>query len=290
MTPLRSAIAHINAFLAKVEETDAARTPGPWETERGNKGSEHPLFLIVPGDRGGRLVGSDEDAAYVALAVNSLAATARLAKVLIADAPHWDEACWWPEVAAIIRFAERAHRFIEESLELVQARGLSREDVLMLVDYVYDRPKGEDTQEVGGVLLTLAALCFAADINMQKCGEDELDRVWKNIEKIRAKQAAKPRGPLPQAAESAYARAREEGERAERERHQWRPIAEMHEDHGPCVVMDIDDPGRLEIGHVCDIERDWEEWATHFAPVPPLTSEQADSLAAAIRAGKEGKE
>ncbi len=61
-------------------------------------------------------------------------------------------------------------------------------------------------------------------------------------------------------------------------RPRWRPISEMHEDHGPCVVMDIEDPGRLEMGHVCDVERDWEEWATHFAPILPLTNEEADAL------------
>ena len=63
-----------------------------------------------------------------------------------------------------------------------------------------------------------------------------------------------------------------------REECQWRPIEEMHEDHGPCVVIDIEDPGRLAIGHICDIERDWEEWATHFAKLPRLDHEDYERL------------
>lgn len=67
---------------------------------------------------------------------------------------------------------------------------------------------------------------------------------------------------------------------------QWHPIEEMHEDDGPCVVIDMEDPGMLAIGHVCDIERDWEEWATHFVKLPRLTEEDADRLIAARSASK----
>jgi len=94
----------------------------------------------------------------------------------------------------------RAHRFLEEALELVQALGVERDDCMRLIDYVYGRPVGEAHQEVGGTLLTLACLCFATKMRLAECGEAELARVWKNIEKIRAKQAAKPKfdaSPLP---------------------------------------------------------------------------------------------
>ena len=43
-------------------------------------------------------------------------------------------------------------------------------------------------------MLTLAALCDTAGENMTACGQSELARVWDDIEKIRAKQAAKPVG------------------------------------------------------------------------------------------------
>jgi hypothetical protein len=94
--------------------------------------------------------------------------------------------------------AERNHRFLEESLELVQAMGCTAAEAHMLVDYTFGRPTGEMKQEVGGVLVTLAALCAAADISMRSCGDTELARCWKNIDRIRAKQKSKPpSGPLP---------------------------------------------------------------------------------------------
>lgn len=93
---------------------------------------------------------------------------------------------------------ERNHRFLEESLELVQSLGCTAKEAHMLVDYVYGRPVGEPQQEVGGVMVTIAALCAAADIGMSECAEVELARCWKNIDKIRAKQAGKPpSSPLP---------------------------------------------------------------------------------------------
>jgi Ni2+-binding GTPase involved in maturation of urease and hydrogenase len=94
---------------------------------------------------------------------------------------------------------ERNHRFLEEALELVQASGCSREEAHQLVDYVYNREIGEQHQEVGGVMVTLAALCLANKLDMHKCGEIELERIWTKVEKIRAKQAAKPKfSPLPE--------------------------------------------------------------------------------------------
>lgn len=94
---------------------------------------------------------------------------------------------------------ERNHRFLEEALELVQAQGCTRIDAHTLVDYVFERPAGEPRQEVGGVMLTLAALCNASDLDMSAAAQDEMRRVWDKIETIRAKQAAKPKNsPLPQ--------------------------------------------------------------------------------------------
>jgi NTP pyrophosphatase (non-canonical NTP hydrolase) len=94
---------------------------------------------------------------------------------------------------------ERNHRFLEEALELAQACDCTKEEALQLVDYVYGRDQGEIKQEVGGVMNTLAALCLARDIDMIEAGHIELDRCWTKVEKIRAKQAAKPKfSPLPE--------------------------------------------------------------------------------------------
>ncbi|CAN7321420.1 hypothetical protein LJR084_001852 [Variovorax sp. LjRoot84] len=97
---------------------------------------------------------------------------------------------------------ERNHRFLEEGLELVQACGCTRGEAHQLVDYVFDRPAGERGQEVGGVMVTLAALCLAQALDMHAEGERELARinVPEIILRIRAKQAAKPKySPLPAA-------------------------------------------------------------------------------------------
>lgn len=109
----------------------------------------------------------------------------------------WLLACFGVDIARDRE--ERNRRFLEEALELVQACGCTNSEAHQLVDYVYGRPAGEKTQEVGGAVLTLAALCLAQGIDMQAAGETELRRVWTKIDKIRAKQAAKPKhSPLPQ--------------------------------------------------------------------------------------------
>lgn len=106
-------------------------------------------------------------------------------------------ACFPPAVARDRQ--ERTHRFLEESLELAQANGCTREQALALVDYVYGRPEGRPELEVGGVMVTLASLCGASGIEMEEAGEAELRRNWERIDAIRRKQAAKPHGsPLPE--------------------------------------------------------------------------------------------
>lgn len=109
----------------------------------------------------------------------------------------WLLECFGPLIAADA--VERNHRFLEEGLELVQACGCSQSEAHQLVDYVYGRPVGEKHQEVGGVMVTLAALCLAQQLDMHVCGETELARIWTKVEQIRAKQAAKPKhSPLPE--------------------------------------------------------------------------------------------
>lgn len=88
---------------------------------------------------------------------------------------------------------ERNHRFLEEALELVQAAGCTRQEAILLVKYVYDRPVGELHQEIGGAMVTLAALADAHGADMEICADVELRRCWDKIEQIRAKQAAKPK-------------------------------------------------------------------------------------------------
>lgn len=108
----------------------------------------------------------------------------------------WMMECFGPMIAGDRE--ERNHRFLEEALELVEACGCTASEAHQLVDYVYGLPIGEPHQEVGGVMVTLAALCLANSLDMHEAGETELARVWTKVEVIRAKQAAKPKhSPLP---------------------------------------------------------------------------------------------
>lgn len=97
---------------------------------------------------------------------------------------------------------ERNQRFLEEALELVQACGATSDEAHQLVDYVFGRDSGEQSQEVGGVMVTLAALCHANGLAMHQSAEVELDRISRPdvMARIREKQKHKPAfSPLPDA-------------------------------------------------------------------------------------------
>lgn len=108
----------------------------------------------------------------------------------------WMLTCFGAEISG--DRVERADRLLEEVFELLQSGGYDPARVVSLRDYVWGRDVGEPHQEVGGVMVTLAAYCLAHDLDMHDAGETELARIWTKVEKIRAKQAAKPKhSPLP---------------------------------------------------------------------------------------------
>jgi hypothetical protein len=112
---------------------------------------------------------------------------------------QWMQKCFGPAISADT--VERNHRFLEESLELVQACGCTKSEAHQLVEYVFNRPVGEKDQEAGGVRVTLSALCSANGINEDVEAYRELRRInWPEVmAKIRTKQALKPKhSPLPQ--------------------------------------------------------------------------------------------
>lgn len=89
---------------------------------------------------------------------------------------------------------DRSHRFTEEALELAQATGTTKEDALALVNYVYARPVGEVSNEIGGSLLTLNALSTALGLEVRKCADAILEYAWANIERVKAKRASRREG------------------------------------------------------------------------------------------------
>lgn len=94
---------------------------------------------------------------------------------------------------------DRTHRFLEEALELAQAGGCTREDALALLNYVFSRPIGDVTRETGGVMVTLAGMAHAHNVDIEAAGEAELDRNHRRTLAIREKRSRKPpNSPLPQ--------------------------------------------------------------------------------------------
>lgn len=117
-----------------------------------------------------------------------------------ASCPAVDDECFGAEISG--DKIERNDRFIEEALELVQSTGYSADRAHALVDHVFGRDIGEPSQEIGGGMVTMAALCLAHGLDMHGAGEAELARINQPlvVEKIRAKQAAKPTAsalPIP---------------------------------------------------------------------------------------------
>lgn len=140
---------------------------------------------------------------------------------------------------------ERNHRFLEEALELVQACGCTASEAHQLVDYVFGRDVGDPPQEVGGVMVTLAALCLANDLDMHANGETELARIWTKVEAIRAKQAAKPKhSPLPQAATHKTADAGAMRERCAKVADDLASIAERGKLHPHPLAIDTNEAWR----------------------------------------------
>lgn len=115
----------------------------------------------------------------------------------IADFQHavmlWMEKCFGNSTSGTKK-SVRNFRFLEEALELVQAAGMTREEAMRQVDYTFNRPVGKPAQELGGVMITLAAWAGTHDLQMSEYGPAELMRIDtpEMIAKIRAKQASKP--------------------------------------------------------------------------------------------------
>lgn len=65
------------------------------------------------------------------------------------------------------------------------------------------------------------------------------------------------------------------------DRYRWRPISEIHEDFGECVLIDINSPGRIAVGKYDDA--DFESSWTHFSRIVPLSHEEAVKLGEAAQ-------
>lgn len=71
---------------------------------------------------------------------------------------------------------ERARRFLEEALELVQSTDLPREQALKLLELVYSRPAGDPQKEIGQVGVTLISLAESLGLSAEEEEQREYDR------------------------------------------------------------------------------------------------------------------
>lgn len=135
--------------------------------------------------------GSPSRTAALDAAIAGLAVRPPVAQSFQTDVAAWMDQCFPPALSS--NMTERGDRLLEEVLELLQAHGYDSARVPTLVNYVFGRPIGEPAQEVGGVMVTLAAYCSVAGLNMQADGQAELDRINQPevMARIRAKQEAK---------------------------------------------------------------------------------------------------
>jgi hypothetical protein len=88
---------------------------------------------------------------------------------------EWCAAAFGAAQAASVE--QRGLRLLEEAIEAYQAAGCNREQAHKLVDYVFARPPGKLSQELGGVGITTLALANACGASADAEEVRELNRV-----------------------------------------------------------------------------------------------------------------
>ena len=72
---------------------------------------------------------------------------------------------------------ERARRVVEEAIETLRVAGVSQQEAQALVQAVYAKPLGELRQEIGGVVVTLLALCAHHNMRLDDIAKTEISRI-----------------------------------------------------------------------------------------------------------------
>lgn len=75
-------------------------------------------------------------------------------------------------------YKARAEKFFEEACELVHATGLSKEDMLALVEFEFERgPTGSVEDKVGGVTVSLSVLSAAYGIDPMEVADRRMNAI-----------------------------------------------------------------------------------------------------------------
>ncbi len=112
------------------------------------------------------------------------------------DVGEWVRQCFGDQVAD--DRVERARRMLEEALELAYLCGLRPAEAHFMVDFTAQREQERSQQadmanEVGGLAITLASLCYTYGISLDRCARSELTRVRQHTEEIGERHLSKPR-------------------------------------------------------------------------------------------------
>lgn len=86
---------------------------------------------------------------------------------------------------------ERTARTCEEAIEIAQVGGLTRDDVIALVDRCFAKPPGEFYQELGGLAMTTGCLMASVGYTYEAALLDGLQDFIKRQDIIREKHKAK---------------------------------------------------------------------------------------------------
>ena len=84
----------------------------------------------------------------------------------------WVEKCFG--LSLLLDRKERGLRVLEEAAELAQALGCSQAQCAGTLAYVFSRPIGVPSQEVGGVATTVLAACAAIGEDFETLAEREV--------------------------------------------------------------------------------------------------------------------
>lgn len=87
---------------------------------------------------------------------------------------------------------ERAMRLVEEAVELAQAEGITRDQVVRQTNHVYSRSPGDPKQEAAGIAVCLFGYCAAIGEHLNELALDEIMRIEaKPLDQIRGSLARK---------------------------------------------------------------------------------------------------
>ena len=87
----------------------------------------------------------------------------------------------------------RALRFLEEAIELAQSAGLSMDDIESMMVSVYVKEPGYLPQEIGGCCTALMAFSSCEQSDLFTLAQMELERMWRDIDKIKERNKRKVR-------------------------------------------------------------------------------------------------